>query len=101
MLYMQVLTILTNTVMFLSILQIMEAISRELKARPANGERFIKALQHFCTRARENRWRLRCGRMAEAFSSLDEGLRGLRRQHRRGEEPTYEAVNTAVIQEGD
>ena len=77
----------------------MEAIGRELKARPANGERFLKALQHFCTRARENRWRLRCGRMAEAFSSLDEGLRGLRRQHRRGEESTYEAVNTAVIQQ--
>lgn len=63
----------------------MEAIARELRARPANGDRFLKALAHFCTRARENRWRLRCGRMVDAFTTLEEGLRGLRRQHRRGE----------------
>ena len=74
--------------MLLSIRQIMEAIGRELKARPSNGKRFVKALQHFCTRARENRWRLRCGRMVDAFNTLNGGHRGLCRQHRRGGEPT-------------
>ncbi|KAF0288929.1 Titin [Amphibalanus amphitrite] len=53
---------------------VMRVVDQELSSRPANGDRFIKALAHFCTRVRENRWRLGCQRMADQFATLDDGL---------------------------
>lgn len=64
--------------------QITQVLTHKLKNQPANGDKLLKNLSAFFKRIEEGRYLLDCKPMADQFADFAEGLKGLRRQHRRG-----------------
>ena len=68
--------------------QVMDTVRRELRSRADNGDRFIKALCHFCRHIQHQRWSLAFRPIADLFEDFADGLSGLRKTNTAGKYST-------------